>query len=259
MGERTVRRREAFRLRVMARWLFVVTAALAGALPAGATCVRQSGERTVALVELYVGQRCAGCLAAETWLARLTQQRSADELLPLMLHVDYVDYVGQSDERAARRLLARERKLLLRQRTALVYTPQVLLQGRHFQAWQGRGFAAALERIQAQPARARLQLALRPAPVGELAVHVDARVLDPLKGQDAVLFLAAVARRLNEPPRLLEWQGPFAPRPDGAFAEERRLALLPGTAPADSGVVAFVQDRGTGEVLQALLLAACSP
>ena len=35
--------------------------------------------------------------------------------------------------------------------------------------------------------------------------------------------------------------------------ERRKLALLPGAAPAHSGVAAFVQDRRTGEVLQALL------
>jgi hypothetical protein len=33
--------------------------------------------------------------------------------------------------------------------------------------------------------------------------------------------------------------------------------LLPGAAAADSGVAAFVQDRRTGEVLQALLRSTC--
>jgi hypothetical protein len=34
---------------------------------------------------------------------------------------------------------------------------------------------------------------------------------------------------------------------------------LPKGKAADSGVVAFVQNRGTAEVLQALSLGACSP
>jgi len=34
---------------------------------------------------------------------------------------------------------------------------------------------------------------------------------------------------------------------------------LPKAAPADSGVVAFVQDRSSAEVLQALQLGACLP
>jgi hypothetical protein len=35
------------------------------------------------------------------------------------------------------------------------------------------------------------------------------------------------------------------------------VPLLPGATPANSGVAAFVQDRRTGEVLQALLRSAC--
>ena len=35
------------------------------------------------------------------------------------------------------------------------------------------------------------------------------------------------------------------------------LALLPRAVPGHSGVVAFVQNRATAEVLQALMLPAC--
>ena len=44
--------------------------ALAGPAFAG-PCVARSGERTAALVELYTGARCAGCPAADRWLADL--------------------------------------------------------------------------------------------------------------------------------------------------------------------------------------------
>ena len=55
---------------------------------------------------------------------------------------------------------------------------------------------------------------------------------------------------------VLEWQGPFtlAAR---TLTERRKVPLLPGATPANSGVAAFVQDRRTGEVLQALLRSAC--
>jgi len=39
--------------------------------------------------------------------------------------------------------------------------------------------------------------------------------------------------------------------------EQRVLPLLPKAVPANSGVVGFVQNRGTTEVLQALMLPAC--
>ena len=56
---------------------------------------------------------------------------------------------------------------------------------------------------------------------------------------------------------MLEWQGPFAFGTNGQASERRSLALLPKGAPERSGVVGFVQDRRTGEVLQALRLPSC--
>jgi hypothetical protein len=55
---------------------------------------------------------------------------------------------------------------------------------------------------------------------------------------------------------VLEWQGPFA-LAGKTLTERRKVPLLPGATPANSGVAAFVQDRRTGEVLQALLRSAC--
>ena len=52
----------------------------------------------------------------------------------------------------------------------------------------------------------------------------------------------------------LEWQGPYA-----LGSRELDLPLLPKAKIADSGVVAFVQNRRTAQVLQALALAACAP
>ena len=41
------------------------------------------------------------------------------------------------------------------------------------------------------------------------------------------------------------------------LSERRTLSLLPKGVPANSGIVGFVQNRRTGEVLQALMLPAC--
>jgi len=55
---------------------------------------------------------------------------------------------------------------------------------------------------------------------------------------------------------VLEWVGAIA-FAGGKAAQRRALPLLPKAVPANSGVVAFVQNRRTAEVLQALLLPAC--
>ena len=54
-----------------------------------------------------------------------------------------------------------------------------------------------------------------------------------------------------------DWVGPIGFGSDGRLRQARRLSLPPGAVAGESGVAAFVQDRATAEVLQALLLPAC--
>ena len=54
-----------------------------------------------------------------------------------------------------------------------------------------------------------------------------------------------------------EWIGPIEFGPDAKVADKRSLPLLPNADPKQSGVAAFVQNRSTGDVLQALMLPAC--
>ena len=58
---------------------------------------------------------------------------------------------------------------------------------------------------------------------------------------------------------VLEWLGPYDLGPSGRRAERLRVPLLPKAVPEHSGVVAFVQNRRSLEVLQALMLPACAP
>lgn len=254
------------------RTLLLGVALLSG-LPAWAgQCTARSGERIAALVELYTSEGCSSCPPADRWLSALGSRFPGDRLVPLALHVDYWDYLGWKDPYAQRRFAQRQRKLSALQRMALVYTPQVVLQGRDFRVWNTPEFDAAVERINAQAPRARLVLDILSAgPAGlRTTVHGD---VDPEQRADAGVYLAAYqdalksevtagengGRRLSHDHVVLEWQGPIAPRPDGRFAESRMLALLPTATARTSGVAAFVQNRRTGQVLQALLLPACSP
>jgi hypothetical protein len=232
-----------------------------------AQCVAESGASTTALVELYTSEGCSSCPPADRWLAGLPKRYPAQRLVPLALHVDYWDYIGWKDPYARREFSLRQRKLSQLQRMALVYTPQVVLQGRDFRDWGSRGFEAAVARINAQPARARLRLEIVGADTKGLQVQAGAELLQP--AADAVLYIAAYQNRLesrvtageNRGRRLthdyvvLEWLGPFPVR--GRLAERHQLPLLPGASAQDSGAAAFVQERGTGEVLQALMRSAC--
>jgi hypothetical protein len=238
------------------------------AMPAhAAECVAESGPGTTALVELYTSEGCSSCPPADRWLSALPKRYAADRVVPLALHVDYWDYIGWKDPYAKREFSLRQRKLSQLQRLAMVYTPQVVLQGRDFRAWGGRAFAEAVARINAQPAAARLRLRMLAADATGLDVEASAELRQPV--DDAVLYLAAYqsrlesevaagenrGRRLSHDYVVLEWQGPYAI--PGRVAERRRLAVLPGATPASSGAAAFVQDRHTGAVLQAVLRSPC--
>jgi hypothetical protein len=231
-------------------------------------CTAESGPGTTALVELYTSEGCSSCPPADRWLSSLGKRYEPRRVVPLALHVDYWDYIGWKDPYARREFALRQKKLSALQRLAFIYTPQVVLQGRDFRGWADRGFDEAVARINAQPARASLQLAIVAADPAGLDVEAGASLAQP--AADAVLYIAAYRNRLESRVKagenrgrilshdyvVLEWQGPIPLGPDRRL-ERRRLALVPGAGPADSGVAAFVQDRRTGEVLQALLRSAC--
>ena len=255
---------------------------LAGALSifvnaaAGAECRASSGPQTAALVELYTSEGCSSCPPADRWLSGLAAGsgitgRVPGTIVPIALHVDYWDYIGWKDPYAKREFSLRQRKLSQLQRMALVYTPQVVLQGRDFRGWGTPAFDAAVAKIATQPAKARISLSARPTSSRSLDVEAGAEVLDAGQRTDAALYLATYENRLASSVTagenrgrtlthdyvVLEWQGPFAFGPEGRLLERHELALLPRASAGTSGVVSFVQNRRTAEVLQALMLPAC--
>jgi hypothetical protein len=255
--------------------LGVLAAAFAASVQ-GAQCVAKSGPNTAALVELYTSEGCSSCPPADRWLSGLSAQGYVPErVVPLALHVDYWDYIGWKDPYAKRVFSQRQRKLTQLQRLALVYTPQVMLQGQDFRGWGTPAFEQALAKINARPARADIALELLPAGSSTLTVRVSAALLDQPeeagpKPEEASLYLAAYENRLESRVSagenrgrtlshdhvVLEWQGPLA-FSGSRLVQERALPLLPGAQRANSGVVAFVQNRRSAEVLQALVLPAC--
>jgi hypothetical protein len=244
------------------------------ALPAEAVqCVAQSGEGTTALVELYTSEGCSSCPPADRWLSGLgTRGYAPGRVVPLSLHVDYWDYIGWKDGFAKGEFSNRQRKLSQQQRLAFVYTPQVMLQGKDFRAWGSDAFNQAVDRINAQPAKARLGLEIESLDKNAIGVKVRADLDDNGPAKDAALYLAAYENKLtsevtageNRGERLqhdyvvLEWVGPIEFTSGSSLTERRALPLLPKAIPGHSGVAAFIQNRRTSEVLQALMLPACS-
>ena len=72
--------------------------------------VLQSGERQIAVLELYTSEGCSSCPPAETWLSRLREAPGLwKDFVPLAFHVDYWDYLGWRDPWGSREYSNRQR------------------------------------------------------------------------------------------------------------------------------------------------------
>jgi len=254
--------------------LFLAALAVSGAAHAAApACSAYTGPHTTALVELYTSEGCDTCPPADHWLSSLFSQGfRPDQVVPLALHVDYWDYIGWKDPFGRAEFSVRQRKLAAMRRPVIVYTPQVLLQGQDFRRWASDDFTEQVVRINSRAARARIALAIRAVEPKSIHADLSATLLDSAERKNAVVYLAAYENRLasevkageNRGKRLehdfvvREWIGPIAFGESLKIEESRALPLLPGASPKNLGVAAFVQNRSTSEVLQALMLPACA-
>jgi hypothetical protein len=254
-------------MRTLLLILLALTMGTAQALQCGASSV----PTTTALVELYTSEGCDSCPPADRWLSSLRAKGyTPDQVVPIALHVDYWDYIGWKDPYARQAFSARQRKMAALARSAIVYTPQVLLQGKDFRGWHGAAFEREVASINARPAKARISLRLDSGQKDAFTVEATAELLGGLQAADAALYLAAYENKLVSEVKagenrgktlahdyvVLQWVGPLEIRSPKRL-ERQRLPLLPKAVLAHSGVAAFVQNRATGEVLQAMMLAAC--
>jgi hypothetical protein len=230
-------------------------------------CAARSGQQTVPLIELYTSEGCNSCPPADRWLSALVPAGAAGaNAIALAFHVDYWDRLGWKDRFAAPAWTERQYAMARANRSRLVYTPQVLVQGHDYPDWHGASGAGAFVPIAAKPARARIAL---DAQKERDAIMVKATALVPAAGdrKNTALFVALADSRLVSQVKAGENAGVRLTHdhvvralsggsPVSAAGEVATDVALP--IPAESGsattVVAFVQNIETGDVLQALAL-----
>lgn len=254
---------------ILAASALALSGAAHAAVPA---CSTYSGPHTTALIELYTSEGCDTCPPADHWLSSLFAQGfRPDQVVPLALHVDYWDYMGWKDPFAKGEFSIRQRKLAQMKRPVIVYTPQVLVQGQDFRRWASGAFTEEVARINSRAARARIALTIRAVEPKAIHAELVAQLFDPAEQKNAAVYLAAYenklasevsagenrGRRLEHDFVVREWIGPIGFGKDLKLAEKRALPLAPGAESTHSGVAAFVQNRSTGDVLQALMLPVC--
>jgi hypothetical protein len=264
--------RSLLRCRAFPAWAtlaWAVALALA-AVPAPAeVCAATSGPQTVALVELYTSEGCSSCPPADRWLSATVPVGAAGAsaiAIALAFHVDYWDRLGWKDRFAAPAWTERQYAMARANRSSLVYTPQVLVQGHDVPDWHGNGGIGAIATVADHPARAHIALEAQ-ALHGAVAVNATARVPATGDRRNAALFVALTDSRLVSEVKAGENAGArlthdhvvralrdvMAVGTDGDAAGTLTLPL-PSEAGAAPTVVAFVQNTVTGDVLQALAL-----
>jgi hypothetical protein len=244
--------------------LMAAQSALAG------ECSARTGEKTTALIELYTSEGCDSCPPADKWLNSLDVD--ASRAVPLALHVDYWDYIGWKDPYGNPDYSARQRETVRLAGGRAVYTPQVMMSGRDARSWGRESeFRAALEAVNAKPPRADISLRAVWVSSG-IRLEVASEMRDRAFASENALFIALTENNLVSAVKAGENRG-VTLRHDHVVRELRGLqrfdatgiqravetfTLKPEWKTKDLSAVAFVQNRRTGEIVQALKLPLCA-
>ena len=240
--------------------IFALLAAMLPTVAAAAECTARSGPNVTPVIELYTSEGCSSCPPADRWLSSLAAEAASGRLVALAFHVDYWDYIGWKDPFASARGTQRQRDLQALAGSRYVYTPQVVLAGRDFRAWHASGSAAALEAIRRRPASTSIEVSVKADPVAGIAATSVASGPDT-RARDLVVLLAVTQNGLSSRVTKGENRGErlghdFVVRDftlhQGLGRASATFRPAAGWNLARMGVAAMVQDRKTGEVLQAV-------
>jgi len=260
------------RMRSTARAIFFAMLPLVSAPSFAAECTVHSGPRTAALVELYTSEGCSSCPPADQWLSKTgkTGDRphvppggtSGLSLVPIAFHIVYWDYLGWKDTFGDMRYTERQRQFARVAGATSVYTPQVVVAGRDFPDWRSTAnVTKAIGAVNSRPARANVEIATQ-APAN---ARVRASLAPGVRADDLALVVAITESGLMSRVKAGENRGETL-RHDFVVRDMVVAPALTATANfaprADwnlerMGVVAFVQNTKTGEVLQALSAPLC--
>lgn len=95
-----------------------------------------SGNRQVAMIELFTSEGCSSCPPADRWLSELTGDADLwKNFVPAAFHVDYWDYIGWRDRFAKSEFSDRQRRYASEGGVNTVYTPGVFRNGRAWRGW----------------------------------------------------------------------------------------------------------------------------
>lgn len=236
-------------------------------------CAAESGARRVALLELYTSEGCDSCPPADRWVSSLPRRdMNPERVVTLGFHVDYWNYLGWNDPYARAGYSARQRAASQRSGARVIYTPQLLLNGRDYRRGTLKDdIDGRIRTLNQDRPKAWVKLQMNAGPEGALTVQGTVNVTDAAERADAHAYLAIYENNLfsqvaageNRGKRLRhdfvvrELAGPYSTRAPGTIELEHKFKLDSRWKPADLHVAVFVQNARSGDVLQALAIPNC--
>ena len=224
-------------------------------------------ERQPVVVELFTSEGCSSCPPADALLEKLdtSQPIPGAQIIVLSEHVDYWNHDGWTDPFSSASFTSRQVDYVRRFALGDPYTPQMVIDGNTECNGSDAPKVGALIRQEigqpkvgiriqtAAPGDAAVTVEVEPLPQGTtkkanvyLAHTLDKATSDVLRGENKGRTLRHVSIVRN-----IQRLGSIGDR--DMF--KKQVSIRAADAPAESRLIAFVQDGGTGRIWGAALLA----
>jgi hypothetical protein len=210
------------------------------------------------VLELFTSQGCSSCPPAD---ALLGTYAARPDVIALTVAVDYWDYLGWKDTLASPVHSKRQRAYAKRRGDGMVYTPQIVVHGRHHvNGARATDIDAAIEAVRTDTPQAPVALAVKQEGGGVL-VELAARASDASRprargegDRKATVWLALVERKVEVPIRSGENRGKRITyfnvvrslQPIGTWEGESRSWRLERAALAGAQAIVVLVQAGTG-------------
>jgi len=157
--------------------------------------IEVSDPKPFTIVELFTSEGCSSCPPADRLLSEIVSNSNSDiEVMALSFHVDYWDYIGWKDPYARKEFSNRQRTYASKLKSYQVYTPQMIVNGRHeFVGSNRREWQNAFETESKR--KPEHELALSNVRVKNGALHFDIGHDLP---QSSFINVAVVERELSQ-------------------------------------------------------------
>ncbi len=232
-----------------------------------------SGDKQIAVLELFTSEGCGLCPAADRWVHDLPNQGiTGENLIILGFHIDYLnDKKGWVDRFASPVFSARQRQQAQINLAQTVYTPEFFVSGEVIHLWK-KHVKKVVQAVNKFEPEAGIELIVSQQG-NELVIDSHIGVKGMENRAYSKLYLAITESDIsskvsggdnagvtfNHQNLVRKWLGPFALDESGETDVSTLVQIKDDWKLENSHVVAVVQNLNDGFVLQALELplAAC--